>query len=233
MPKITNPYYLQFLKQQEIEFVELPQLRSWLEEIPRQKLPRKCTIDQAKALLIILYYTGARPSELVDICGKHINRVLYERQRVYEVTLETLKGGIKRTIPIPITPETTFLYEYAKKQYPEAYIFYAFRKLLKNTVHWSLNKEMIVKENGVITRELITDAKQKDYIRKGKSVNFYITLWTGRPAYFFRHNRFSIMADKGASDNEIQFVKGSRSPKSVQPYKHLSTKTKKKLAKFF
>lgn len=233
MPKITNQYYLQFLKQNEIELVETPQLQQWLEEIPNKKMPRKCSIEQAKSMLITQYYTGARPSELVDIMAKNFNKSVYDKTRVFEITLETLKGGIKRTIPIPINKETVSAYEYAKKQHPEAYIFYSFRSLNKNKVKWSTKKEVLVKENGVLSREIISENKSKDYIRKGKKVNDYFTLWTGRPAYFFRHNRFSIMSDKGASDAEIQFVKGSKSPKSVQPYKHLSSRTKKKLTKYF
>jgi len=41
------------------------------------------------------------------------------------------------------------------------------------------------------------------------------------------------MSDKGASDNDIQFYKGAKSPASVEPYKHMSTKRKQKLVKYF
>jgi len=233
MPKITNEHYLQFIKQNEIELIETDQLKDWLDSLGELKHPRKGSIEQSKALLTAIYFTGARPSEIVDVCAKDINQKKYSRQWVYEIKLSTLKGGISRSIPIPKTPLTTKLYEYAKKQYPEAYIFHSFRSLCKNKVHWTQNKDMIVKENGNITHETFSETKSKEYIRKGKKVNDYISQWTGYPAYFFRHHRFSYMSDKGASDNDIQFYKGAKSPASVEPYKHMSTKRKEKLAKYF
>jgi len=233
MPTIKNEYYLQFMKEGLIELVNEEQLQEWLEEVPNQKKPKKCSNEQAKTLLTIVYYSGARPSELADLCSKHFNKNKYERTRVYELTLETLKGGIKRVIPIPVNPETTKAFNYAKKLYPEAYLFASFRHLGKNSIHWVSKKEVYVRENGVLTKENLQETKNKTYFRKGHKINDYITLWTGRPSYFFRHNRFSIMANKGASDQQIQFVKGSKSIKSVEPYKHLSSNTKKKLMKYF
>ena len=77
------------------------------------------------------------------------------------------------------------------------------------------------------------ETKTKTYIKRGGLLNYYSKIWTGKLAYFFRHHRFSYMADKGASDNEIQFFKGSRSPHGVEPYKHMSVQRKEKLAKYF
>jgi len=222
-----------FLKQNEIELIESDQLQEWLDTLETQKHPRKGSIEQSKAMLIAFYYTGARPSELVDVLARHIEQKKYSRQWVYEIKLQTLKRGITRTIPIPKNKQTTMLYEYAKKQFPEAFIFFAFRSLSKNKVHWIQNKDMIIKENGEIRHDTYTEYKTKEYTRKGKKVNDYIIQWTGYPAYFFRHHRFSYMSDKGASDNDIQFFKGAKSPASVEPYKHMSTKRKEKLAKYF
>lgn len=233
MPKITNEHYLQFLKQNEIDLIETDQLEEWLNKLGDLKHPRKGSIEQSKALLVCVYFTGARPSEIVDLCAKDIEQKKYSRQWVFEVKLKTLKGGISRSIPIPKNKYSQVLYDYAKKQFPEAFIFYSFRSLCKNNVHWTQNKEMIVKENGETRHETFTENKSKEYIRKGKKVNDYISQWTGYPAYFFRHHRFSYMSDKGASDNDIQFYKGAKSPKSVEPYKHMSTKRKEKLAKYF
>jgi integrase len=233
MPKITNEYYLKFLKQNEIDLIESTQLTEWIKDLPKKKHPRKGSVEQSRALLICLYFTGARPSEIVDLCAKDIELKKYPRQWVYEIHLKTLKGGISRSIPIPKNPLTIKLYEYSKKQYPEAFIFYAFRSLSKNKVRWKQNKDMIVKENGEVRHETFVENKFKEYIRKGKKVNDYIVQWTGYPAYFFRHHRFSYMADKGASDNDMQFYKGAKSPASVEPYKHMSTQRKQKLAKYF
>jgi len=233
MPKITNEHYLLFLKENEIQLIEKETLGEWVKDLKNKKHPRKGSLEQSKSLLIALYYTGARPSEIVDLTAEDVVQKKYLHQWVYEIKLKTLKRGVSRSIPIPKTYLTQQFYEYTKKQFPKAFIFYSFRGMLKNKVSWTRSKDMIVKENGEIRHEKFSDTKTREYIRKGKKVNDYIVQWTGYPAYFFRHHRFSYMSDKGASDNDIQFFKGSKSPASVEPYKHMSTQRKEKLAKYF
>jgi len=53
------------------------------------------------------------------------------------------------------------------------------------------------------------------------------------PPYFFRHNRFSIISNKGASPNEIKYLKGARNLFSVEPYIHISEFQRRKLMKYF
>lgn len=233
MPKTTNEEYNKFITQNEIELIDQDQLQEWLDNMPNKKIPPKCSVEQAQALLISMYYTGARPSEIVEVCGKDIYKKKYENKSVYEIKLITLKKGISRNIPIPINKQTKLLYDYAKKQHPELFIFYSFRKNAKIKVSWNVSKDILIKENGVITQDKHIEHKQKEYLRRGHMLNYYTKMWTGKLAYFFRHHRFSFMADKGASDNDIQFMKGSRTPKSVEPYKHMSIQRKSKLTKFF
>jgi site-specific recombinase XerD len=56
-------------------------------------------------------------------------------------------------------------------------------------------------------------------------------LWTGRPAYWFRHHRFSSMYAQGANDSEVQLFKGAKDPSSVNAYKHMSKKMAKSILK--
>lgn len=233
MPKTNNQDYNKFLKENEIELIDQDQLQEWLDKMTTAHLPRKCSLEQARALLIMIYYTGARPSEIVEVCGKDIVQKKYKRQRVFEIKLITLKRGTVRHIPIPVNKQTRFLYDYAQKQHPEQFIFYAFRKNTKIKVKWSIKKPILIKENGKIIQDTHIENKQKEYLRRGHTLNRYTKMWTGKLAYFFRHHRFSYMADKGASDNDIQFVKGAKSPNSVAPYKHMSIQRKEKLAKLF
>lgn len=233
MPKTNNEEYNKFVKQNEIELIEKETLQEWLNKIPLSNLPKHCDPIQAKALLVLTYYTGARPSEIVEVCAKDIVKKKYTKKWVFEIRLVTLKGGFTRNIPIPINTQTKLLFNYAKKYPDEQYIFYSFRKNAKIKVSWDNTKDMLVKENGEITIEKHTEHKQKEYYRRGHMINYYTKHWTGKLAYFFRHHRFSYMADKGASDSDIQFFKGARSARSVEPYRHMSVKRKEKLVNWF
>jgi len=233
MPKTNNEEYNKFIKENEIDLVDKEQLTLWLDQLTNKSRPKGCSIEQAQGLLTMIYYSGARPSEIVEVCAKDINKKKYERQWVYEIRLITLKNGNTRTIPIPINKQTTQLYKYAKKYPDEHYIFYSFRKNIKIKAKWDLQKDILIKENGVITNDKHIVHKEKEYFRRGHMLNYYTKIWTGKLAYFFRHHRFSFMADKGASDTDIQFFKGAKSPSSVEPYKHMSLKRKEKLVKFY
>ena len=77
------------------------------------------------------------------------------------------------------------------------------------------------------------------YKRKGVVVKIYsnyalkarmwVKKWCGVPAYYFRHNRFSYMAQKGARVDEMRYVKGGG---SLDYYTHLSTESAKKVSKY-
>lgn len=223
-----------------IELVPPELLTAWLEGIKEKKRPSKCDIPTARALLILVYYTGARPGEIVELKPKDITQKNYvvpkrkHQKKVYEVTLTTLKKGDKvRVLPIPVNEHTTEMFTTVKKQYPEMRIFHAFYTNAKNPVNWKQKKQMLVKENQEVKLEAFTLNKHKDYIKTSFKIYWYIKQWTGLPPYYFRHNRFSFMADKGASDRDIQYYKGSKSAKSVAPYRHLSTQAKEKLTEYF
>lgn len=52
------------------------------------------------------------------------------------------------------------------------------------------------------------------------------------PLYFLRHNRFSLLAEHGATPEQIKYFKGAKSLRSVEPYMHLSTQMQKKIQRF-
>ncbi len=51
------------------------------------------------------------------------------------------------------------------------------------------------------------------------------------PPYFFRHNRMSLLAEKGASVEEIKYFKGAKTIASVEPYLHLSSRKAREIGK--
>jgi site-specific recombinase XerD len=237
MPKITNKEYLQF-KEGFVDLITEEQFNEWLEGIASKRLPRKCTIQQARALFITLFYTGRRPSELANIQGKSIKKVKVASKYVYQLDIKTLKGGLISPISLPINERTKEMYEYIRGRPPEMYAFWAFRKENKNVVKWKTSKDILVKNTLVdgtntMSKERYVENKVKSYVRNGKLVNDYSILWTGRPSYWFRHHRFSAMYAAGATDAEVQLFKGAKSPDSVNAYKHMSSRMARNIVRTF
>jgi hypothetical protein len=189
-------------------------------------------------LFITLFYTGRRPSEIADIQGKTIKKTRVEGKFVYQLDIKTLKGGNISPISLPINEYTKEMFDYISNRPPEMYAFWAFRKENKNPVKWKTNRNMLVKTSfadgtNQISSERYEENKVKTYIRKGGLVNYYSMLWTGRPSYWFRHHRFSDMYAHGATDAEVQLFKGAKDPKSVNAYKHMSSRMAKSIVKTF
>jgi integrase len=234
MPKIVNKEYLQFLDGGYIEIVTNQQLQEWLTKLETSKLPRKCTLPQARALLIALVVLGRRPSEIADIKGKDIQKMKLDNTYCYKFDIKTLKGGKNSPLFRPITPLTKELYEYITKRPEDMYAFWAFRKTNPNKVNWKTNKNIMVKQEHTdgtnsISTERYSENKSKTYIRKGGLINYYSTLWTGKPSYYFRHQHYSSMYANGANDAEVQLDKGAKDPKSINAYKHMSKKMAKNI----
>jgi len=240
MPKIKNKEYLQFLDGGYIELVTNQQLQDWLDQLPTQKLPRKCTLQQARALLIALVTLGRRPSELAEIKGKDVTKLQLSKDEnnipigpyCYKFDIKTLKGGKNTPLFRSITPFTKELFKYISQRPPEMYAFWALRKENLNKVKWKTNKNILIKHEHLdgtnsISTEPYSENKSKTYIRKGGLINYYSTLWTGKPSYYFRHQHYSSMYANGATDAAVQLDKGAKDPKSINAYKHMSKKMAK------
>lgn len=66
-----------------------------------------CQSDLDKLVLLLLYYTGARPSELAMLTWGN----LAVKGEVISINIPTLKRGVGRTIFIPINDKTNYLVE--------------------------------------------------------------------------------------------------------------------------
>jgi len=227
MPKITNKYYKEFretnLMQEEIT---TEQLQEWLDDIPNQNQPRNCSIAQARAIIILLFFTGRRPAELTDLKPKHLNKVT-RGHRHYLLNIKTIKGGKQSLIHLPDNKLIKEAFDFMKKFPEEMYCFYAFRKPRINKVKITKLEKVIVQDlqpdGTVVENEVFRVAQKiKPYERKGALLTYYCTLWTGRPPYYFRHYRISeIFARDGTKEEALEF-KGGISESSLQAYVHQS-----------
>lgn len=205
MPIIINQNYRNFLDGKGIIILTVDDLEKALGNLKGEHL------QQARALLILLYYSGCRPAEAVEVIGKDIQKV----GSFLEVNLKGLKHGNDRKILISIGKKfVTELYTYASHLFPEMYIFSHFKTDGRQTI------------NG------------KEYIRNAYKVNYHVkkafkgVLPEDTVAYFLRHNRFSSMSEQGASPEQIRHYKGAKTLDSVVPYLHLSKEGMIKASRF-
>jgi len=204
MPAIKCSLYKQFLEQGVIQIIDKEKFKEFLNAIEHKY------IEHARALMILLYYTGRRPSEILELTHKDVK--LYKNH--IEIQFLTKKGGKGTVIMIPKDDITEELWTFFEKHvgHPDAYIFWMFRS----------NKVKVV--NGKEYRDV--SAKLYYWVKKwGSKVGLDVT------QYFFRHNRLSDLAMKGADPYDLMYFKGAKDIKSVMPYLHISADRAKKLAR--
>lgn len=214
MPEIKDQLYKDFITKGLHTPIDKDQFQGMLERIEH---PQK---TQARALFILLYWTGRRPCEILDLTPENIHK----EGRKLKITFPTAKRGFTTTLFYILTPHFKEVWEYAAAAgFPGFKLFWAFRgkkgggKHIKR-VKWVTQKgEKRVKEYNVISRRL----------------RYWVEKWAGTTPYYFRHNRFSSMSASGARQQEILFAKGGRSLASVQPYIGLSKEQASRISKYF
>lgn len=208
--KIKNKNYLMFLEKGEIVLLEQDALDTILKSIKGKYK------DEGRALIILLYLTGVRPAEALECIGKDI-------QKEDKTIAVYINGGIKRSKPriIRVRASNRFAKELLtfSKTLPElAFLFYHFRG---NYTRKHTNKKGVTKQYKESTARL-------RYWFKKWTKNLHIGTIT---PYYLRHNRISSLSSKGASAQEMMFIKGTTRYESVLPYLHLSKEKSIKISK--
>lgn len=215
MPRISNIEYKKFRETGLIEIIQPTQLQEWIDSIE----PGMYTKEQARALLIILYYSGRRPSEIILLKRQDITREPGEK--VFWVTFPTKKKGISSTLAFRSSNKhLKEFYDFAVKAFPFMPIFNSFQSKSTVTTKWKTKN----KEGGF-------DFKEKSHAYTSHKVGYWVKKWTGKPPYYFRHSRMSQLAKKGATAFELMHFKGAKDLKSVNAYVHMSQPEAKKLSK--
>jgi len=213
MNKITNPNYRKFLDTGMIDLIDQEKLEAALIKVNGI---RGKYIEQARAMLITMYFTGARPSEVLDLKGNDFEMVdSYMTVRF----LVTRKRGVARTIYLPerfsLVKE---VWKYTRHVFPAAFLFFNFR---------SNYKRQVSAKDGNTKQRADTTARLRYYFKKW----FDEVMPEGIPPYYLRHNGYSQMSQAGATMNEIMLMKGGKSLESARPYIHMSSKTARELSK--
>jgi len=211
MPKIKNKEYLNFLKKGEINTIDSDEFGKMLDLVEHRFRA------DARSFAILLFTTGRRPSELLSLRAKDFKKV----RRTLHIQVPTRKGGITSTVLLPWNDFTQEVWDFVSKpMFPETFVFNKLRQYppVKNIVRWK-------GRDG--------ELKTKIYERVEGRLYYNLNKWFGVPPYFFRHNRFTLAAEKGASEFQIMLMKGAKTRDSVAPYMHKSIKEATKLKKFY
>ena len=207
MQRIKNQYYRKFLDTGEFQTINETQLKDVLNRIKSRYK------NEARALLILLYYTGARPAEALKIKSMDITK----DARYILIKIKGVKRGLPRTIYLKNSnPLIKELYTYASGLFPEMLCFYHFANKYVRTFK---TKKGMIKQREETTSKL--------YYHFCKWFENVIDI----SPYYLRHNRFSKLAEKGADLQQLRMLKGSKTMESVMPYIHMTTKSAKDLAK--
>jgi len=210
MPIIKDKKYKQFLQTGLITPMGKEEFSTLLEKVDhRLRL-------QARAVAILIYYTGRRPIEIISLPRENI-----EKQGQYlKIMFFTAKGGRYNVMYYPLrNKHIKEVWTYAQTLFPTHFFGWVFRSHgnKPNPVSYKTSKGI----------------KTKEYKRVNTLLRYHFLKWFGATPYFFRHNRFSLMSIQGAGMQEIKHAKGAKTLKSVEPYMHLSVKKAKKMAKYF
>lgn len=211
--RIKNKHYREFLDNGVMTFLTEEHIEKALNNVTEKYK------SEGRALIIALYLTGARPNEVLRLFAKDISK----EGSYIKVQIKGSKGGLPRPIHLRYSNKLAKeLYAYSRGLFPDMYLFYNYRS--------SYTRTYILK--GKDTRGQV-----KQIVDISDKLRYYFKKWfkgvleEAIPPYYLRHNRFSRIAEKGATDDFIMFLKGSKSVESIRPYKHMSTHAAKKVAK--
>lgn len=207
--KISNKNYRKFLDSGEIDLITEDHILRALRNIKGHH------VREAQALLIALYYTGARPNEILRMVGKDVQK----KGRHIMLHVKGSKKGLPRVIYLPWKKELVkILYGYAASVFPDMFLFYHYRNKYTRT---TINKKGEIKSRDEISNKLLYHMK----------IWFDGVVEGSIPTYFLRHNRFSSLSMKGVDMQQIRMIKGSKTYDSIMPYLHMSSKAAEEVSK--
>jgi site-specific recombinase XerD len=207
MPKITNEFYREFLDKGIIKTLGEEEIKKVLLNIKGKN------VKEGRALIIALYYTGARPNEVLKALAKDVEK----KGSYITIKLQGSKNGLPRTIYLKGKSELPKeLYNFSLGIFPEMYLFHNFRS---KRIRTHLTKKGDKREYTIVSDKLYYWVKK--WFENVQDIS----------AYFLRHNRFSKLSESGITPEQIRILKGAKTFESVTPYLHMSTDISKKIAR--
>lgn len=213
--KIKNKHYREFLDNGIIQIITPEMFKEALKNIPKTEF-NNINLEEAESVLIALYYTGARPVEILHLKAKDITQ---NNNQIHIRLAGKFKSSLPRTFVISSRrPYITKLYDYASTLFDETYLFFNFRGAYKRTYKTT---------KGEIKQRIEYSDKLRYHIKKW----FTGVLPDSITTYYLRHSRFSQLSEAGASLQSLRMLKGSKTADSITPYLHMSLAESRKISR--
>ncbi len=206
MPLIKNKRYLKHFKKRQIELISPKEFyENW------EKINAKPHLQNLlKDYFLLLFWTGRRPVELLDLKGEDFRRTsLKEEDGIYQdyllIETHTKKGGndVEIMLVFKQIPKLEQVYQRIQGCPPDFRYFELLRTRGKNTLYWKTKAG---------------EPRSQEYEEPSKKIWYWSNKYFGVPAYFFRHNRFSTMVNEGGTYEDVKIFKGAKTSSSVDPY---------------
>ncbi|MEM5866769.1 MAG: tyrosine-type recombinase/integrase [Candidatus Aenigmatarchaeota archaeon] len=111
------------------------------EEISIESLIANCKSESDMLTTVLLYYTGARPTELC--LAKWGDLEIDEKESLFKLFLVTLKNGVNRIVWFPINDYTRFLIEEKAKHDPNELILGGRNRHYIKQLIWRLSNKTL------------------------------------------------------------------------------------------
>jgi len=208
--KVKNLRYRQFLDEGIIKPVTRDELKKALNNIKGENR------RQGRALLICLYYTGARPIEILQLQAKDIKKV----GGIVKIALRGSKRGLPRELTFTYARDELIqeLWKFRAGLFDEILMFHRFRNKYERRVTYKSGKQIV--------RYEIT-SKLRYFLQRW----FRGVIEGNVTPYFFRHSIISQLALAGHSDTDLRLFKGSKTTESISHYVQLTSDRSRKLGK--
>lgn len=207
-----NKNYREFLETGQMKTLSKEDLAKLLESVDGI---RHNHVTEGRALVILMYYSGARPGEVLNM---HQGDV-YKDGNYCICSIPTLKRGLRRNIYLSFSKKyVTEMFDYCYNQFPKI-------RLFRN--YYSCYKRERITKKGI----------KKEYLEYSDKLRWHFTRWAkdviehGINPYYLRHNRLTKLAMGGVNVYDMKYFKGAKSIKSVEPYLHVSKEMARKVAR--
>jgi len=235
MPKITYEPWLAFLDENKFSGNEKaskawrefkPLTKAWLDEkLATIKYRNANKTNQGRALLILGFYSGLRPVEILGLYPNNFDK----KGRYLFIKVQAAKRGKSGIIGLPLNDHIKEVWEFAKTKHPELLLFSYFISNNKKVVKWKC--PIKVWKDGKIVNGVID--KQKTYLYKSHKIDYFARKHLGLPFYYLRHNRFGEMHQRGTPISEITEAKLGKTDTSTLRYVRFGRTEAKRRSKYY
>jgi integrase len=159
-----------------------------------ERIFRNAESRRDKVWLLVLYLTGARPSEILEMKR---NQIIIEGSKI-TFRIETKKLTSRKHRRFMVLKRTLVLNLINHPHYIRTFESYL-NRYSENDLIFNFSRRT---GNNIVSR----------ICKKALGLDLC--------PYNFRHSRMTVMAERGKTDEELMRFKGARSIKSVRPYVH-------------